>query len=448
MPRCAISLCICTASSIRPDRILSTLLLTLYRGLTRLVTPGGPLLLNWRKKRGKEDARRIHERLGHASIARPHGELIWLHGASVGEALALLPLIEALRAKSLNVLITTGTVTSAQILAQRLPSGAIHQYVPLDLPGCMTRFVDHWKPDLVMLAESEIWPNLILEVTDRAIPLIMVNARLSERSYQRWQKLPGFILALLKRVDLCLAQTKDDAARLMLLGAPRVQVAGNLKYDAPAPPVDSTRLAEVTAMIGPRPVWVAASTHSGEEEIILAVHRHLVKRLPDLLTIIVPRHANRGAQIAAIAQANGIETGLRSQGDHPVPGRGVYIADTMGELGLFYRVASLIYVGKSLGAEGGQNPIEPAKLGSAILHGPHVANFAEVYDLLDKAGGALMVADADTLARTLSMLLSDPAALRRMARAAAETVENLGGASSNVIKAMEPWLVQMRMERR
>ena len=423
-------------------------LLTLYRALTHLATPLGPAILNWRKKRGKEDARRMGERLGHAGIARPKGTLAWLHGASVGEALALLPLVEALRAKSFNVLVTTGTVSSAQILAQRLPAGAIHQFVPLDFPACVTRFLDHWRPDLAMIAESEIWPNLITGVTDRAIPLVMVNARLSERSYRRWQNMPSFISSLLKRVDLCLAQTKDDAARLMMLGAPRVQVAGNLKFDSPAPPADSTKLAEITAMIGPRPVWVAASTHAGEEEIILAVHRHLVRRFPDLLTIIVPRHAIRGADIAALAAGNGIDTGLRSRGDHPVAGRGVYIADTMGELGLFYRVASLIYVGKSLGAEGGQNPIEPAKLGSAILHGPHVANFAEVYDTLDRAGAAMMVADADTLARTLALLLSDTASLRRMARAAAEAVENLGGAASHVMQALEPWIVQLRMERR
>jgi 3-deoxy-D-manno-octulosonic-acid transferase len=312
----------------------------------------------------------------------------------------------------------------------------------------MKRFLDHWRPDLVLLAESEIWPNLIMDVTDRAIPLIMVNARLSERSFQRWQKMPGFISALLKRVDLCLAQTRDDAARLMMLGAPRVQVAGNLKFDSPAPPADSTKLAEVTAIIGPRPVWVAASTHSGEEEIVLAVHRHLMRRFPDLLTIIVPRHAQRGLGIAELAMANGMEAGVRSRGDQPVAGRGIYIADTMGELGLFYRVASLIYVGKSMVAMGGQNPIEPAKLGGAILHGPHVANFTEVYDTLDRAGAAIMVADTDTLARMLGILISDPAALRRMARAAAEAVENLGGASSHVIKALEPWLLHLRMEQR
>jgi len=423
-------------------------LLSLYRGLTYCLAPLGPAILNWRKKRGKEDGRRMGERLGHASLARPMGALVWLHGASVGEALALLPLVDALRAKNFNVLVTTGTVSSAQILAQRLPAGAIHQFIPLDLPGCVTRFLDHWRPDLAMIAESEIWPNLMMGVSNRSIPLVMVNARLSERSFRRWQAVPSFIASLLKRVDLCLAQTRDDAARLMMLGATRMQVAGNLKYDAPAPPADSTKLAEMTALIGPRPVWVAASTHAGEEEIILAVHAHLMRRFSDLLTIIVPRHANRGAHIAQLAAANGLETGLRSRGDYPMAECGVYIADTMGELGLFYRVASLIYVGKSLGAEGGQNPIEPAKLGSAILHGPHVANFAEVYELLDRAGAAVMVADAEALARTLDHLLSDTALLRRMARAAAETVENLGGAASNVMQAIEPWIVHLRMERR
>ncbi len=425
-----------------------TPLLATYRVLTSLLAPLGPTFLGWRLRRGKEDPRRMRERLGIAGLARPHGPLAWLHGASVGEGLALLPLVDQLRARGFHVLLTTGTVSSAHVLAQRLPGGAMHQYVPLDVPLYMRRFVDHWRPDLVMLAESELWPNLVTEVTNRAIPLVLVNARLSERSFRRWQKLPGFISALLGRIDLCLAQTRDDAARLMMLGAPRVQVVGNLKYDVPAPPVDSARLADLTARIGPRPVWVAASTHGGEEEIALAVHRALLTRFPSLLTIVVPRHAPRGADIAAMASANGVVAGLRSRGHQPSRDLGFYIADTMGELGLFYRVTGIVYVGKSLVAAGGQNPIEPAKLGSAILHGPNVANFTEVYATLDDAHGAIEVGDADTLARTLAMLFADPAHLRRTARAAVEAVEKLGGASANILQALEPYFLQMRMERR
>jgi 3-deoxy-D-manno-octulosonic-acid transferase len=440
-------------------------LLKAYRGATTLLAPLGPAVLNWRKRRGKEDARRLRERLGVPGAARedarrlrerlgvpgaarPTGPLAWLHGASVGEGLALLPLIEQLRARGFHVLVTTGTVSSAQVLAARLPGGAIHQYIPLDAARYMRRFLDHWRPDLVMLAESELWPNLIMEVKGRDIPLVLVNARLSERSFQRWQRLPGFISSLLGGIDLCLAQSRDDAARLMMLGAPRVQVVGNLKFDVPAPPVNAGKLADITAMIGPRPVWVAASTHAGEEEIALAVHRHLLPRFPNLLTIIVPRHAPRGADIAALAGANGMMAGLRSRGEQPGSFTGVYIADTMGELGLFYRVASIVYLGKSMVARGGQNPIEPAKLGAAILHGPHVANFGEVYRTLDKANGAIEVGDADTLARTLSLLLSDTALLRRTARAASEAVDNLGGASANILSALEPYFMHMRMEHR
>ncbi|MDO9442563.1 MAG: 3-deoxy-D-manno-octulosonic acid transferase, partial [Beijerinckiaceae bacterium] len=386
-------------------------LLAAYRGATAMLGPFGPALLTWRRQRGKEDVRRMNERMGHPGLPRPDGRVAWLHGASVGEGLALLPLVEHLRARGFSVLITTGTVTSAQVLAGRMPGGAIHQYVPIDVPKFMRRFVDHWKPDLVMIAESELWPNLIIEVTNRDIPLVLVNARLSERSFQRWQRLPGFISALLQRIDLCLAQTKDDAARLMMLGAPRVQVSGNLKFDVGAPPVDSGKLAELAGLIGPRPVWVAASTHAGEEEVALAVHRQLLARFPTLLTIVAPRHAHRGAEIAAMATAHGAASALRSQGAMPGEDTGFYIADTMGELGLFYRLSSVVFVGKSMTGRGGQNPIEPAKLGSAILHGPHVANFAEVYRALDASRGAMQVGDADTLARALALLFSDVAHL-------------------------------------
>ncbi|MDB5508259.1 MAG: 3-deoxy-D-manno-octulosonic acid transferase [Hyphomicrobiales bacterium] len=423
-------------------------LLSAYRGATALLGPFGPALLTWRRQRGKEDVRRMNERMGHPGQARPPGRLAWLHGASVGEGLALLPLVDHLRSRGFHVLITTGTVSSAQVLAGRMPGGAIHQYIPIDVPKFMRRFVDHWKPDLVMIAESELWPNLIFEVTDRGIPLVLVNARLSERSFQRWQRLPGFISGILQRIDLCLAQTKDDAARLMMLGAQRVQVSGNLKFDVSAPPVDSGKLAELSGLIGPRPVWVAASTHAGEEDVALAVHKQLVSRFPTLLTIVAPRHAQRGAEIGAMAQAQGVAPALRSQGAMPESRTGFYIADTMGELGLFYRLSSVVFVGKSMIGRGGQNPIEPAKLGSAILHGPHVANFSEVYRALDAAHGAMQVGDADTLARALALLLSDVAHLRRTSRAASDAVEKLGGASLHIVRALEPYFMQMRMESR
>ena len=422
--------------------------LALYRAATAALAPFSSALLAWRRHRGKEDAGRLLERKGLASLPRRSGALVWLHGASVGESLSLLPLVQRLAARGFLVLITTGTVSSAQVLKARLPAGAVHQFVPLDVPRFISRFLDHWRPDLVLIAESELWPNLLCQVSARSIPIALVNARLSQRSFARWSRLPRAVASLLRRIDLCLAQTRDDAARLLRLGAPRVQVAGNLKYDALAPPVGAAELAALSGCIGSRPVWLAASTHPGEEAIALDVHRRLAPRFPDLLTIIAPRHAARGGEIEALAAGCGLVSARRSNGA-AIDGRtAVYIADTMGESGLYYRLAGVAFVGKSLAAQGGQNPIEPAKLGSAILHGPHVENFEEVYRELDASCGAAEVRDVGALAEAVGALLSDVSSMRKMARAASETVERVGGACDRILQALEPYFLQMQVQRR
>ena len=422
--------------------------LAFYRIATSLLGPLAPALLNWRRRRGKEDPRRMAERMGHPSLARPAGPLVWLHGASVGEGIALLPLVERLVARGLNVLVTSGTVTSATILADRLPAGALHQYLPLDIPAFLARFLDHWRPDLALVAESEIWPNMLRMVHERGVPLMLVNARLSPRSFARWSKAPRVIGALLSRISLCLAQTQDDALRLQQLGAPFVEVSGNLKYDVPAPPYAQSALAQMTGAVGARPVWFAASTHAGEEEIILRVHQRLRESFPDLLTILAPRHARRGPQIAQTAAGLGLPVALRSLGDRITPQTQFYIADTMGEMGLFYRLTSIVLVSKSLGAaRGGQNPIEPAKLGATVLHGPHVGNFAQVYQDLAAAQGAVEVADEAALEAALRLYFSDPALLRRSGRATQEAVERFGGATTRIMQALEPWLTLMQAER-
>ena len=417
--------------------------LRLYRGGTTLFGPFARLLLRIRVRRGKEERTRLGERRGEASLARPEGRLVWLHGASVGETLSMLPLIERLTQRGLAVLVTSGTVTSARLMEERLPAGAFYQFVPLDVPAFVHRFLDHWKPDLALVAESEIWPNLVVETDRRGIPMVLVNARMSERSFRRWSKMPRMIGALLGRFDLCLAQTRADADRLSRLGAPRVAVVGNLKFDVQAPPADPLRVSALAGLIGGRPLWMAASTHPGEEEMICAVHTALAVHFPGLLTIIVPRHPQRGPAIGAIATEDGLRCVLRSQALEPDGAVDVYVADTMGELGLFYRVVPVVFVGKSLAGEGGQNPIEPAKLGTAVLHGPHVSNFADVYAALDRAGGALAVADVQGLANALVTLLRDGPRMRAMARAAADTVEGLGGAVDRTMAAVEPFLMQM-----
>ncbi|WP_158814297.1 3-deoxy-D-manno-octulosonic acid transferase [Methylocapsa sp. S129] len=420
--------------------------LVAYRLATGAFAPLSGPLLSWRLSRGKEDGARIGERRGEPGLDRPAGVLVWLHGASVGEALSLLPLIERLTQRGRHVLITTGTVTSAAILADRLPAGAFHQFVPLDAPQFMRRFIAHWRPDIALIAESELWPNFIVEAEKAGTPIVLVNARLSERSFRRWSGLSAFIGALLARVDLCLAQSEGDGERFAALGAPNVRLVGNLKYDAPAPPADRQELASLSGRISGRQVWIAASTHAGEEILIGEAHRILARTFPDLLTLIAPRHPQRGARIAAQLQELDLNCALRSAGAQPSAETAVYICDTIGELGLFYRLAGVVFVGKSLVPGGGQNPIEPARLASAILHGPQVANFADVYALLDSAGGAALVRDAEELAQTLAALFIDGGRLRAMARAAAQIVEGQTGAVDRTVEAVEPYLARAALE--
>jgi len=430
------------------------LFLQIYRTFTIVFAPAAPLFLFWREKNGLEDKARKPERLGltqQMPLPRP---LAWLHGASLGESLSLLPLIEKLAGRGFHILLTTGTVTSANVMARRLPAHALHQYVPLDVPRFMARFLDHWQPDIAFLAESELWPNLLIETHERKIPLVLVNARMSERSFRRWQQLPRFAEALLTKTDLCLAQSATDAERFQHLGARHVHIGGNLKFDVAPPPADAQKLAEWQARLGGRPVWLAAATHPGEEEIVFATHKALLGIHPHLLTIVAPRHPRRRDEIVEAAKAQGLACRLRSQdGDQPPPVEGLYIADSVGEMGLFYRLAEIAFIGKSLSAKsltvsGGQSPLEAAKLGCAILHGPDVGNFADIYQHLDASGGAVEVEDADALAQTIAELLADKMGLRDMARAASRLVASLSGATDYIMQAIEPHILQLQVGQR
>ncbi|HKN27351.1 MAG TPA: 3-deoxy-D-manno-octulosonic acid transferase [Roseiarcus sp.] len=414
--------------------------LTAYRLLTALATPLAGPFLSTRLRRGKEDPRRVAERRGRPGLSRPAGRLVWLHGASVGEAVSLLPFVERITRGGATALVTTGTVTSAALLGQRLPPGALHQYAPLDSPFFMHRFLAHWRPDAALIAESELWPNMIYAAKRAGLPLAMINGRMSQRSFNRWRKAPGFIGSLLGRFDLCLARSDDDGERLLSLGAPTVLVAGDIKFDAPALPADRRELAELSGLTSGRQIWIAASTHEGEELIAAEAHKRLARIFPDALTLIAPRHPERGEAILRQLEAKGLVCTLRSRGERPGPGAAVYICDTIGELGLFYRLAGVVFVGKSFSGGGGQNPIEPARLASAILHGPKVANFSEVYAALDQTGGALEVADPAALGDTLVGLFANAARLRAMARAASDAVERRAGAVDRSMKALAPLL--------
>jgi 3-deoxy-D-manno-octulosonic-acid transferase len=419
-----------------------------YRLLTAAATPLAPTLVAHRLKRGKELPGRLHERYGESELARPAGSLVWVHGASVGELLAVIPLIERIHERGFAVLCTSGTVTSANLAEQRLPQGAIHQFVVLDTPRFVDRFLDHWRPDLAIFVESDLWPNLLVTSAQRGIPLILVNGRLSERSFNRWRRVPGTIAALLRCFDLCLAQSATHAERYRALGAPHITTTGNLKLDVPEPPADANGLAALEAAVGTRTVIAAASTHAGEETALIEAHRRLRNSFPGLLTILAPRHPDRGPGILEMAQAADLKAALRSRGELPAADADLYVADTLGELGLIYRVAPIVFVGGSLASHGGQNPIEPIKLGAAILHGPNVWNFAEIYAALDKSHGAEEVTDVDGLATRVAAWLENTSERMAVASAARATVAALGGGLARTLTALEPYLMQIRLERR
>jgi len=418
-----------------------------YRVLLRAAGLMTPVLLRRRAREGKEDLERAGERRGFGGFERPGGPLVWIHGASVGEVLAAAGLIEGLRALRLRILLTSGTVTSAEIVAKRFPQDIIHQYLPFDSPRYVTRFLDHWQPSLALFIESDLWPNLILSGKARRLPMVLVNGRMSPRSFPRWRRFPESIGELLSSFEMCLAQSQADGERFTALGGRNVTVTGNLKLDVPAPPAGEGKLLALAVATRGRPVIIAASTHPGEEEIVLEAHQALQNFFPTLLTILVPRHAARGEAVAASIASSGVRVALRSRDEFPVETTDIYVADTMGEMGLFYRLSPVVLMGGSFIEHGGQNPIEAIKLGAAVVHGPHTFNFSEVYDALDRAGGARLTSDMDTLVRQLGQWLSNPPVRQAAVDKAVVVVEQLGGALEKTLTALEPYLLQLRLER-
>lgn len=421
----------------------------LYRMLTRPLGPMAVVYLALRRKRGKEDPVRFRERRGFASAARPQGPLAWIHAASVGEATAALGLIERLlnTRPDLAILVTTGTVTSAYLLESRLPARARHQFAPADLPHWVTRFLDHWRPDLAIWVESELWPNLVLTTHARGIPMVLTNARLSARSYDRWRRCPGLIGPMLRAFDLCLAQDQQQAERFRSLGARQVETVGDLKSAAASLPFERPELLRLRLAIGPRPVWVAASTHDGEEQVAARVHSEIAAKFPGLLTIIAPRHPLRAEAIGALLGAHGLRVARRARGEPLTRETDVYLADTMGELGLFYRLSEIAFIGGSLAGKGGHNPFEAARLDCAVLHGPDMSNCAGMAAALAAAGASETVTDAETLAQAVTALLSDRRLRAERAAAAARVAAAGLGVLDAVLERLPAWLDQLAPER-
>lgn len=420
-----------------------TLPLFAYRLLTRALEPLAPRLLDARVKQGKEDPVRVDERLGVAGVERPPGDLVWLHGVSVGETLSLLPVVERFRPDrpDLTILVTSGTLTSADLLARRLPPGVIHQFAPVDGPAAVAAFLDHWQPALGVFVESELWPNLILAARDRSLPLALVSARITEKTAAGWARFPASARQILEAFDLVMPQDEASADRLRALGA-RVNGEVNLKLSGVPLPHDAAAFTALSAAIGDRPVVVAASTHAGEEQAIV---RALAPLLGRLALILVPRHPDRGSEIADVLSRDGHAVTVRSRG--AVPGsEGIHIADTLGELGLFLRLADVVIMGGSFGSclgrepWGGHNPLEPARLGRPAVAGPDASNWQAVTAALVAAGGLIQVQTPTDLPAVVTRLLDDPAAARLMGERARTAAADAGAGLERLWTALGPLL--------
>jgi 3-deoxy-D-manno-octulosonic-acid transferase len=398
------------------------MMLPLYEGVMTLGAPAIELLLSRRARRGKEDPARLRERRGIAGLPRPDGALIWLHAASVGESVAALSLIEELLAADQDghVLVTTGTVTSAKLMADRLPDRAVHQFVPVDRPAWVDSFLDHWHPDLALIMESEFWPGQITRTSARGIPIVLVNARMSERSFSRWHLAASAARSLFSNVDLVLATNPEQAARFTALGARRILVPGNLKRAGAILPFEPAQAAALASRTGGRRIWLAASTHSGEDASVLDTHLELRHAHEGLLTIIAPRHPNRGAEIASLASDRGMTLARRSANQDIRAETDIYIADTLGEMALFFHLAEIVFVAGSLVPVGGHNPVEPAHFDTAILLGPMMSKNQEIASEMIARDAAIGLGGGDDLAPTVDTLMRDPARRDALARNAGD----------------------------
>lgn len=415
----------------------------LYRLATALAAPLIALYLLVRKASGKEDAARFQERLGFANSSRPQGRLVWCHAASVGEAMSVLSLLGLIRQKhpDWSILLTTGTVTSASIVKDRLPDGVIHHYMPVDRWPYVTRFLSHWKPDLALWVESELWPNMLAAMAERNIPAVLLNGRMSEKSYKRWRLIQRGAESMLRVFALGLTQTGAERNRYAALGLKNVHAIGNLKFAADPLPYDSELLAALKDTVGDRPVWLMASTHPGEEDIALRAHRALRRMHPDLLTIIVPRHPVRGEKIAELLAQEKVTFSRRALHEPPRKDTEIYLADTMGEMGLFYRLCRLCCLAGSF-TWGGHNPVEPALLNCAVVFGPKMDNFAIMADDMLAQGAAIQVCDEPELIEVLGKLLATPDEIEVLAGKALEWAKAKHQVLDNTLAMIEPFFHQ------
>ena len=382
----------------------------IYNNIIRILYP--LVIRSYIQKRieiGKEDTKRFNERIGRPTKERPEGKLIWFHGASVGESVSMLPLINRLleTSEDTHVMVTTGTTTSAEIMGKRLPERAFHQYITIDNPAFTKRFVKYWQPDLVLWFESDFWPAMLSTIKKKNIPLILVNGRISNKSFKRWQQFDFICKELLGCFTFCLGQSEEDAYRLRVLGAKNSACLGNLKFAGLPIPVDEEKKAEITKQIGNRRIFCISSTHENEEYLLGKHCKRLFEKHPDVLVLIAPRHPQRGEEIKKQLTDLGLTVSLRSANEKITAKTQVYIADTIGELGIWYGISPIVFIGGSLVPHGGQNFMEPSRLKDAVIVGPYMHNFTEAMQRAQKANAIIQVNDAEEVMDTVIQLFDN-----------------------------------------
>lgn len=406
-------------------------------------------LLNWRENKGKEDIARINERKGICTKPRPDGKLLWVHAASVGEAQSTLILIEKIlkQTKDLNIIVTSGTVTSAKLMEDRLPQGAFHQYAPLDHPKWIKKFIEHWKPNAVFLIESELWPNMLAEIKQQKIPAALINARLSNKSFNGWSLFKNSTKEILSSFNIILSQTDNDTIRFKKLGARNTITTGNIKYSASPLPVNNNDLNEISNAIGNRPVWVYASTHLGEESLACRIHQRLKNKIPDILTIIVPRHPERRDEIKNICEGfSNLKNTMRGEiKSLPRADTDIYIADSLGELGLFYSVSQVAMIGRSFSVDGGggHNPLEAAQLKCAVITGPNIQFQQDIFNNMINAKVAKQVKTKEELSNILTSLFENQEQLKQLQNNAFEYAQSKMNIIDNVIEELAPIIKEL-----
>ncbi len=412
----------------------------IYRILTRMFSPFLPIYLKRRLEKGKEDAERLNERFGKSSIERPKGKLIWLHGASVGEVLSLQSLIAKMTEifPQASILLTSGTVSSAKMMAEKLPPKAFHQYIPIDTPDAVESFLDHWQPDMVLWAESDLWPNMLMEIQKRQISATLINGRMSKKSCKNWKRMFGFGAEILKTFQLCLVQNENEAEHFSSIGGHNVYAVGNLKYASKPLDCHEGDFRELVRVLDERPSCLYASTHQGEEALAIRIHKRLKHRFSNNLTIIAPRHPERRQEIIDLCEAEGLKYSCRSKGEFPSMEDDVLIADTFGELGLFYRAISLVVIGGSFVPHGGQNPIEAGRLECQILYGPHMHNFVTICEDFEDVSAARRIPDEDALFEEIHHLYFNPVEGQKLSDNARRLTENKSHIIDNILQELYP----------